>query len=107
MAKTNAERQRDYRQRRAAGQQPGPKCPGCRERDATMGRWKDRTGAVIRGLELKRDALEAEVERLTDALEAAREQAAGRSAPPCRSCGGKLLDLCPQCSRAGGWEDDF
>lgn len=46
----------------------------------------------------------AEIDRLTDALEAAQT---GRSVPPCQSCGGKLLDLCPQCSRAGGWEDDF
>jgi hypothetical protein len=41
MARSNAERQRDYRQRMAGGGQAGPKCPGCRARDAELAAWKD------------------------------------------------------------------
>ena len=44
----------------------------------------------------ERDALEAEVGRLMDALDAAQEELTWQG-KRCRSCGGKLA--CPQCSR--------
>ncbi len=92
MAKTPAERQRDWRRRQAGNQS------GVNRLTGELAAWK---------AEAKRWGQEqrAEIEWLTDALEAAREQAAGRSVPPCRSCGGELV--CPQCARGGSWEDDF
>ena len=38
----------------------------------------------------------AQIAMLEEELETAQEQAAGRSAPPCRSCGGELgARVCP------------
>ncbi len=93
MARTAAERARDYRARKREARGIVPMMPAA-DHEAFK--------AKVRML-AEQDR--AEIERLTDALEAAREQAAGRSVPPCRVCGGALG--CPQCSRAGGWEDDF
>jgi uncharacterized protein with PIN domain len=47
-----------------------------------------------------RDSLEAEISRLADELEAAREELA-RQGKRCPACGGELA--CPQCYRG----DDF
>jgi hypothetical protein len=96
MAKTNTERQRDWRHRQREQQDAVARLTD------ELAAWKaeaKRWGEVQRA---QSAAQQDEITRLTDALEAAQD---GQRVPPCKVCGGELA--CPPCSRGGGYADDF
>jgi hypothetical protein len=43
--------------------------------------------------------------RIAELEEQQAESDRGRRVPPCKVCGAELA--CPQCSRAGGWDDGY
>lgn len=92
MAKTDAERARDYRARKREQRGIVPVMPAA---DHAAFRAKARLLA-----EQQRDqiaALEEQIARL-------EEQQAGKRVPPCKACGGELA--CPACCRYGGGDFD-
>ena len=96
MAKTNTERQSDWRHRQAARQSEVIRLTDeLAAWKAEARRWGDARKAEIAALLL-------EIERLTEAL---GEAQAGRSVPPCTVCGGALA--CPRCYRGDGYAGDF
>jgi hypothetical protein len=106
MALSNAEKQRNWRQRerekREAARRATAVMPVA-EHEEKLERYKARV-ASWRDSQLEvRQALEAEVSRLTDELEAAHADLV-HTGKRCKACGGELA--CPPCSR-GQYGDDF
>ncbi len=94
MAKSNAERQRDWRARKREQRGIVAMMPVS---DHEAFKAKARILA-----EQDRDRIAELEEQNAELADAAR----GRIAPPCKACGGKLD--CPQCARmAGRYGDDF
>ena len=93
MAKTDAERARDYRARKREQRGIVPMMPV-----ADHEAFKAKARALAEQDRAQRSALQADNERLTLAL----QEAEAGSVPPCKDCGGKLA--CPACYQSGGYD---
>lgn len=109
MAKTDAERARDYRARQREKRgivqvMPVSAHEAFKAKARTV---LEEQRAEISALRAQL-ALREQISALSGQLAGLEEQMSGdrpQQGPDCPACGGDLA--CPQCSRGGSWEDDF